>query len=442
MTISRKKRQLFIACIDVIILVSAVYLSLWLRDLQIPSTARFLQHFSYFIPIIIVWIVCLYTAGFYSLEIYQTGYRMLSQLSIITVICTLLGFAFFYLNLGARVVPKTILVIYGVVVVTMTALWRWAYTRIMLKYFANTDIAFIGVNDTVIELLNNMNNFSYMSYRVVFLYADKLHDYQVNNIPVINDSESFINEIKKNKIQMVVVTNTENLPKTTQDILFELLRNYVYFINLPDFYEIFMRRIPLDAVNEQWFLTNIHLQSKKIYRFVKRTIDVAMAIIFLLITLPFWPLIILLIKIESHGPAFFMQKRTGYLGRPFTIIKFRTMRIAGVGGGGVTREPPGAEVSRVKKKGKFLAKKSGRVLTPRANASKIFDLFMNSCLNWAIWLPTQFVTGRSLPFLDSMKNGIIRCPFFVAIHSVDLLRSVSVGFVCVCDCGHDGKALS
>ena len=354
MTISRKKRQLFIACIDIIILVSAVYLSLWLRDFQIPSTARFMQHFSYFIPIIIVWVVCLYTAGFYSLEIYQTGYRMLSQLSIITVICTLFGFAFFYLNLGARVLPKTILVIYGVVVVAMTAFWRWAYTRITLKYFANTDIAFIGVNDTVIELLNNMSNFSYMSYRVVFLYADKLHDYQVNGIPVINDSASFINEIKKNKIQMVVVANTENLPNTTQDVLFELLRNYVYFINLPDFYEIFMRRIPLDAVNEQWFLTSVHLQSKKIYRLVKQTVDVAMAIIFLLITLPFWPFIILLIKIETPGPAFFMQKRTGYLGRPFTIIKFRTMRIVGVGEG--TQEPTGRDDSRVTKIGSFLRK--------------------------------------------------------------------------------------
>jgi len=351
MNISRKKRQLFIACIDIIILVSAVYLSLWLRDLRVPSTARFLKHFLYFIPIITIWIVCLYTAGFYSLEIYQTGYRMLSQLSIITVICTLFGFAFFYLNLGARVVPKTILVIYGFVVLAMTALWRWAYSRITLKYFANTDIAFIGVNDTVIELLNNMRNFSYMSYRVVFLYADKLRDYQVNGIPVINDSASFIDEIKKNKIQMVVVANTENLPKTTQDVLFELLRNYIQFINLPDFYEIFMRRIPLDAVNEQWFLTSVHLQPKRIYQLFKRVLDIFMALALFMITLPFWPFIILLIRLESPGPAFFKQERTGYLGRSFTIIKFRTMRIADN-----AQEPAGQGDSRITKTGNFLRK--------------------------------------------------------------------------------------
>jgi len=349
MKISRKKRQFFIVCIDIVLLVVAVFLSLWIRYLQIPSFSIFLQLISYFIPIIIFWIVCLYTAGFYSMEIYQTGYRMLSQLSIIAVICTLLGFAFFYLNLGARVVPKTILVIYGLVVLAITALWRWAYSRITLKYFANTDIAFIGVNDTVIELLNNMNNFSYISYKVVFLYTDKLHGYQVNDIPVIDDSASFINEIKKHKIQMVVVANTDNLPNTTQDILFELLRNYVIFINLPDFYETFMRRIPLDAVNEQWFLTSVHLQSKKIYRIVKQTIDTIMALFLFIISLPFWPFIILLIKIESHGPAFFKQERTGYLGKPFTIIKFRTMRIADN-----THEPTENNDARVTGVGKIL----------------------------------------------------------------------------------------
>ena len=351
MTISRKKRQLFIACIDIILIVAAVYLSLWIRDSRMPSNVRFSRHLSYFIPIIIVWIVCLYTSGFYSLEIPQTGYRMLSKLSIITVICTLLGFAFFYLNLKARVVPKTILVIHSCVAAAMIALWRWGYSRTTLKHFANTNIAFVGVNETVIELLKNMNNFSYMSYRVVFLYTDKSCDYELDGIPIINDLMSFINEIKKNKTQMIVVANRENMPKTTQNVLFELLRSHVYFISLPDFYEIYMRRIPLDAVNEQWFLTSIHLQSKKMYRLFKQTIDVVMAVVFLVITLPFWPFIILLIKIESPGSAFFRQERTGYLGQVFTIIKFRTMRTADNAQG-----PTEQNDTRITRVGKFLRK--------------------------------------------------------------------------------------
>ena len=351
MTISRKKRQFFIACIDIIILVSAVYLSLWLRDMRIPSIARFSRHIPYFIPIIAAWVVCLYTAGFYSLEMPHIGYRTVSFIAIIAIICTLFGFAFFYLNLRARLVPKTILVIYSLIVSWLIIIWRWIYNGLALRFAANTDIAFVGINDTVIELLKNMRNFSYMSYNVLFLYTEKPGDYDTNKILVINDPVSFINEIRNKKVQMVVVTNKENLPVTTQNVLFELLRSHIQFVNLSDFYEIFMRRIPLDAVNEQWFLTSIHLQSKKIYRLIKRTVDVIMAIIFFMITLPFWPFIILLIKTESPGPAFFKQERTGYLGQPFTIIKFRTMRVADN-----AHEPTERGDSRVTKVGYLLRK--------------------------------------------------------------------------------------
>jgi len=191
MTISRKKRQFFIACIDIIILVSAVYLSLWLRDMRIPSIARFSRHIPYFIPIIAAWVVCLYTAGFYSLEMPHIGYRTVSFIAIIAIICTLFGFAFFYLNLRARLVPKTILVIYSLIVSWLIIIWRWIYNGLALRFAANTDIAFVGINDTVIELLKNMRNFSYMSYNVLFLYTEKPGDYDTNKILVINDPVSY-----------------------------------------------------------------------------------------------------------------------------------------------------------------------------------------------------------------------------------------------------------
>jgi exopolysaccharide biosynthesis polyprenyl glycosylphosphotransferase len=350
MTISRKRRQLFIACIDALIFVIAIYISLWLRDLHTPSYNRFSWHFPYFLPVILAWIVCLYTAGFYSLEIPQTGYRIFSYLSIIAVICTLIGFAFFYLNYKAKLIPKpkTILVIYGFVNIFLIAFWRWIYNQIALRYTASTNIAIVGLNDTVTELLQNMRKFSYMSYQVMFLYTEKPYQ-KVDNIQIINEPILFVEEIKKNKIQMVVVAQKENLPQTMQNILFELLRDHVYFIDLPDFYEIFMRRIPLDAVNELWFLTNINLQSKKIYRQFKRALDLIMALIFLLITLPFWPLIMILIKLESSGPVFFKQIRIGYLEQPFTIIKFRTMRVSDN-----EQKPTSFDDLRVTKLGKFL----------------------------------------------------------------------------------------
>lgn len=58
---------------------------------------------------------------------------------------------------------------------------------------------------------------------------------------------------------------------------------------------------------------------------VKRTIDLAAALICLIVLLPLLLLVAAVIRLESRGPALFRQRRTGYNGRPFVIYKFRTM---------------------------------------------------------------------------------------------------------------------
>ena len=58
---------------------------------------------------------------------------------------------------------------------------------------------------------------------------------------------------------------------------------------------------------------------------LKRIIDLSLSAISLLITLPFYPLIALAIKIDSKGPIFYVQSRVGLKGKKFNVIKFRTM---------------------------------------------------------------------------------------------------------------------
>jgi len=59
----------------------------------------------------------------------------------------------------------------------------------------------------------------------------------------------------------------------------------------------------------------------------KRCLDIAVAALMLLILAPLLVLVAVVIKIESEGPVFFRQERTGLGGRPFTILKFRSMRL-------------------------------------------------------------------------------------------------------------------
>lgn len=62
-------------------------------------------------------------------------------------------------------------------------------------------------------------------------------------------------------------------------------------------------------------------------RFIKRILDVLASIFGLLVTAPAIVVIYLLIKREDNGPAIYRQERIGYGGKPFTLYKFRSMKM-------------------------------------------------------------------------------------------------------------------
>jgi lipopolysaccharide/colanic/teichoic acid biosynthesis glycosyltransferase len=60
---------------------------------------------------------------------------------------------------------------------------------------------------------------------------------------------------------------------------------------------------------------------------LKRALDVLLASLGLVVTLPIWLAMILAIKLDSPGPAFFVQERVGRYGSRFRFYKFRSMYV-------------------------------------------------------------------------------------------------------------------
>jgi undecaprenyl-phosphate glucose phosphotransferase len=61
-------------------------------------------------------------------------------------------------------------------------------------------------------------------------------------------------------------------------------------------------------------------------RFIKRLVDLAIALAVVVLVLPVTTAVVWLLQLlQSPGPVFFKQQRTGMMGRPFTILKYRTM---------------------------------------------------------------------------------------------------------------------
>jgi len=65
--------------------------------------------------------------------------------------------------------------------------------------------------------------------------------------------------------------------------------------------------------------------------FLKRAFDFTLALVGLVLSSPLWLLLSLAIYLEDRGRVLFFQERRGREGRPFQMIKFRTMRYKGEG---------------------------------------------------------------------------------------------------------------
>ncbi len=63
------------------------------------------------------------------------------------------------------------------------------------------------------------------------------------------------------------------------------------------------------------------------YQWIKRGLDIIGALTGILLFLPFFLIVPVVLKITSRGPVLFKQTRLGYRGKPFTLLKFRTMKV-------------------------------------------------------------------------------------------------------------------
>ena len=87
-------------------------------------------------------------------------------------------------------------------------------------------------------------------------------------------------------------------------------------------------------------------------RLIKNSADIFLAAVFMILSTPLWIIIYIAIKKEDNGPVLYKQERIGKFGRPFYILKFRSMKIDAEQNG--PRLYKAGVDERITKVGKFL----------------------------------------------------------------------------------------
>ncbi len=319
---------------DIIILYAALAAALTIRYGGFDLTT-FRNHLAPFSIIFFLWIVVFYIHNLYDLDIAKNNnafYSALFRALLINVALTIIFFYFAPYISKITMAPKTILFLTVVVFIVLFWLWRNLFNRVAGSTALNINTAVIGHNPQVLELAREIVKNPQLGYRINLIIKHEENG-NIKNLDELGlkkiEIKTGLDNLKETLIQKKITTaivapEIYRSPELIQN-LFDCLRHKIDFINFPSFYERIVQKIPVSAINQIWFLENISQRQRNFYEFLKRIFDFFAGIMLLTASLPLWPIIGLIIKIESPGPIFYKQTRIGQGGKPFRLTKFRTM---------------------------------------------------------------------------------------------------------------------
>ncbi len=150
----------------------------------------------------------------------------------------------------------------------------------------------------------------------------------MSDLPLLGDLDDITSEMTQRfDLDTLIICQGDHLTHEEGLALMHLPALGIEVLTLASFLERFHRKVSVEGCSANWFASGpTSLPNTSVFC-IKRALDISLSLVGLALTLPFWPLIALAIKISSPGPVFFRQKRVGYLGQTFEILKFRSMRI-------------------------------------------------------------------------------------------------------------------
>ncbi|MCH7939730.1 MAG: sugar transferase [Candidatus Marinimicrobia bacterium] len=252
-------------------------------------------------------------------------FQVVRNAAVITIALILLGTIFeITMSIGPRGLVKL-----GLFFSLLTVPYRWLLRSVQKMLFAYH----IGTRQTVIigttqrgdEISRRIREQPGLGYDLVGFVDDDLPPPGSPFEPLLGDLKALPALLQKHNISEVIIT----LDKPEHESLLKLMSTIngapVEIKILPDMYEVVtglartehIYGLPLIRINPD-FITPFQ-------RYVKRAIDVVIALAGLLIIGPLLLAMAILVRLTSPGPAIFIQERVGYRGKRFNIHKLRTM---------------------------------------------------------------------------------------------------------------------
>lgn len=232
------------------------------------------------------------------------------------------GLTYFNRNLGY---PRSVILFAFASTLILLLVKYYFYWKYYIIRKHKKRVVIIGSNQTGRNIIRN--TFSVRHWEVVGFIDDRQRTGMkvAGGLTVLGKLKDLKSLVHRKKIDLAVVAMpSENIENKLKVFMLCEELNLDYII-IPSFYEIVTGRAKLDEIDDMAVIEPAAPSIGLFNRIIKRGFDIVFSFLLLLAASPLLLLIAVLIKSSSPGPVVYRQKRSGQIGRPFYVYKFRTM---------------------------------------------------------------------------------------------------------------------
>ncbi len=294
--------------------------------------------FGTYLPLILVGVVLL-AITFSYLNLYDERWllRRLRSLGLIIKGTTFWLFAYLGLSLALKFDPPIsrlfVLVAYVTTLLSLYC-WRSVFYRIVSRsHFRNRlqlRVAVLGHSKKAEQFAEEIDQPGLHTFGMVGFVdmgdTERIPEgWKGMNLWGADNLESILVE---NRIDVLLAANVEMAREELISVTEICERNYIEWKVIPSVFDVFVSNLRLQTFGNVPVLGVDHFDILRLFnRIVKRSFDVLVAVIGLVLTGPLIGLLAILIRKESSGGVVFKQERIGTNHRPFVMYKLRSMRM-------------------------------------------------------------------------------------------------------------------
>ena len=272
-------------------------------------------------------------ASFYLFDLYDFVV-MHDRHELILRLLQALGLAWVALALVFYAIPQAMIgrgvsLISLPLALTLMVAWRLTVHWVLGHPNLGERILIVGSGPFAVEIARETIERSDAGFRVVgFVDNDPtLLGKSLINPKVIGLTSDLAGLVKRESIDRIVVAIGDRRGQfPTQELLQLSLSGDVSIEESASFYERLTGRVLLDMIRPSWLIFSGRGRRGRFNEAVRTAMHRSVALIGAILSSPIAIVTAILIKLESRGSVLYRQERLGKNGRPFTLMKFRSMR--------------------------------------------------------------------------------------------------------------------